>query len=80
MQIQQSVACNALHTLQARVCSWLLQAHDSVDADTIELTQEFLAEILGVRRTSVTMAAHPLQEDGLFDTTAVVCRSSIAPG
>src|SRR5262249_57360751 len=55
-QVQQSVACNALHALEARLCRWLLQTHDCVDADAIPLTQEFLGQMLGVRRTTVTIA------------------------
>jgi CRP-like cAMP-binding protein len=65
-QIQQSVACNALHTLEARLCRWLLQSLDCVDGKTIPLTQEFLSEMLGVRRTSVTLAARSLQSAGLI--------------
>src|SRR5262249_44194506 len=52
-QIQQSVACNALHALEARLCHWLLKAHDCVDGNSIPLTQEFLGHMLGVRRTTV---------------------------
>jgi CRP-like cAMP-binding protein len=65
-QIQQSVACNALHTLEARLCRWLLQTHDCMDGDTIPLTQEFLGQMLGVRRTSVTLAARLLQSAGMI--------------
>src|SRR5206468_12087409 len=65
-QIQQSVACNALHTLEARLCRWLLQTHDCVDGDAIPLTQEFLGQMLGVRRTTVTIAARLLQSAGLI--------------
>ena len=65
-QIQQSVACNALHGLEARLCRWLLQTHDCVDGDSIPLTQEFLAQMLGVRRTTVTIAARLLQSTGLI--------------
>src|SRR5215467_7051886 len=54
-QVQQSVACNALHALEARLCRWLLQTHDCVDGDAIPLTQEFLGQMLGVRRTTVTI-------------------------
>jgi CRP-like cAMP-binding protein len=64
--VQQSVACNALHALEARLCRWLLQAHDTVDSDIIPLTQEFLAQMLGVRRTTVTLAARLLQSAGLI--------------
>ena len=65
-RIQQSVACNALHTLEARLCRWLMQAHDSVDDNVIPLTQEFLGQMLGVRRTTVTLAARLLQSAGLI--------------
>ena len=65
-RIQQSVACNALHTLEARLCRWLLQANDSVDDNVIPLTQEFLGQMLGVRRTTVTLAAQLLQSAGLI--------------
>jgi CRP-like cAMP-binding protein len=65
-QIQQSVACNALHGLEARLCRWLLQTHDCMDGDSIPLTQEFLAQMLGVRRTTVTIAARLLQSSGLI--------------
>jgi CRP-like cAMP-binding protein len=64
-QVQQSVACNALHALESRLCRWLLQTHDCVDGDAIPLTQEFLAQMLGVRRTTVTIAARLLQSAGL---------------
>jgi CRP-like cAMP-binding protein len=65
-QVQQSVACNALHALEARLCRWLLQTHDCVDGDAIPLTQEFLGQMLGVRRTTVTIAARLLQSAGLI--------------
>jgi CRP-like cAMP-binding protein len=65
-QVQQSVACNALHALEARLGRWLLQTHDCLDGDAIPLTQEFLAQMLGVRRTTVTIAARLLQSAGLI--------------
>src|SRR5215831_9381859 len=65
-QIQQSVACNALHSLEARLCRWLLQTHDCVDGDDVPLTQEFLGQMLGVRRTTVTIAARLLQARGMI--------------
>ena len=64
-QIQQSVACNALHDLEARLARWLLQ-HDCFDSDTLPLTQEFLGQMLGVRRTTVTIAARLLQKAGMI--------------
>jgi len=65
-QIQQSVACNALHFLEQRLCRWLLQMRDCIDADTIPLTQEFLAQMLGVRRTTLTVVARLLQSAGMI--------------
>jgi CRP-like cAMP-binding protein len=65
-QVQQSVACTALHPMEARLCRWLLQAHDCMDGNAISLTQEFLAEMIGVRRTTVTIAARLLQSAGLI--------------
>ena len=65
-QILQSVACNVLHSLEPRFCRWLLTAQDRVGRDQIPLTQEFLAEMLGVQRTTVTAAAASLQARGLI--------------
>lgn len=65
-QTLQSVACNALHSLEARLCRWLLTTHDRVDSDEIALTQEYLAEMLGVQRTTVSGVARVLQERGLI--------------
>jgi CRP-like cAMP-binding protein len=64
-QIAQQVACNALHSIEERCCRWLLLTHDRVHSDTFPLTQEFLAQMLGVRRASVTLAAGALQTAGL---------------
>src|SRR5262249_52569534 len=65
-RVQQSVACNALHALESRLCRWLLQTHHCVDGDAIPLTQEFLGQMLGVRRTTVTIAARLLQSASLI--------------
>lgn len=62
----QSVACNALHSVEARFCRWLLTCHDRISTDTVALTQEFLADMLGVQRTTVTAVARSLQEKGLI--------------
>ena len=67
LQSQQSAACHALHGVEARLCRWLLQAQDTVESPRVELTQEFLAHMLGVQRTSVTLSAHALQEAGLIE-------------
>jgi CRP-like cAMP-binding protein len=66
LQVQQSVACNALHMLDARLARWLLQSHDCVDGQPIPLTQDFLAQMLGVRRTTVTLTARLLQGAGMI--------------
>ena len=68
-QSQQSAACNASHTVEARMCRWLLHMRDFADGDDLLLTQEFLAQMLGVRRTSVTVVASPLRKAGLIDYT-----------
>jgi len=65
-QISQAVACNATHEIQQRTAKWLLQTHDRAKADSFELTQEFLADMLGVTRPSVTVAARTLQSAGLI--------------
>ncbi len=65
-QISQSVACNASHAVVQRCARWLLQTHDRVLTDSFELTQEFLADMLGVTRPAVTVAALALQESGLI--------------
>ena len=65
-QIAQQVACNALHSVEERCCRWLLLTHDRVQSDSFPLTQEFLAQMLGVRRASVTLAAGALQAAGLI--------------
>ncbi|WP_240609432.1 Crp/Fnr family transcriptional regulator [Phenylobacterium deserti] len=62
----QSVACNALHSVEARFCRWLLTCHDRISSDTIALTQEFLADMLGVQRTTVTAVARALQDKGVI--------------
>jgi CRP-like cAMP-binding protein len=65
-QAQQSAACFATHLVEARLCRWLLRARDLSGSDNLPFTQEYLAEMLGVRRTSVTEVAHTLQEAGLI--------------
>ena len=56
-EAQQSVACNAIHPVQPRMCRWLLRMRDLADTDDLTLTQDFLAQMLGVQRTSVTLTA-----------------------
>ncbi|WP_300574914.1 Crp/Fnr family transcriptional regulator [Phenylobacterium sp.] len=64
-QIQQTAACNALHSVDVRLCRWLLMTHDRVGGDQLPLTQEFLSLMLGVQRTTVSRVASSLQEAGL---------------
>jgi CRP-like cAMP-binding protein len=67
-QVQQTAACNALHTVQARTCKWLLRMHELAGTD-LPLTQEFLAQMMGVRRTSVSGVAGELQKAGMITYT-----------
>ena len=66
MQAQQGVACHAGHTVQARLCRWLLRARDLTDSNKLVVTQADLAQTLGVRRTSITEAAQELQQSGII--------------
>ncbi len=65
-QAQQSAACNASHTVEARLSRWLLRSRDLAGGNTLLLTQEFVAQMLGVRRTSVSLVANTLQSAGLI--------------
>jgi CRP-like cAMP-binding protein len=67
MQSQQSAACHAVHSVEARLCRWLLQSRDMTESNVVELTQEFLSHMLGVQRSSVSLCAHALQEAGLVE-------------
>lgn len=67
-QLMQSAACNALHSVEQRCCRWLLSAHDRANDQTIRLTQEALAQMLGVQRTTVTAVIGVLQDQGLIGT------------
>ena len=66
IQVLQSVACNGLHSVQERFARWLLMAHDRAGTDSFRLTQEFLADLLGIHRPSVTIVARTLQSAGLI--------------
>jgi len=65
-QVQQTVACNALHSTEARICRWLLMMHDRAEGEALPYTHEFLSHILGTNRKSVTLAAQSLQRAGLI--------------
>jgi CRP-like cAMP-binding protein len=73
-QARVTAACNALHAIAARFCRWLLQSADRAASDTVTLTQEFLAEMLGVRRTSVTEVASKIQNAGAITYSRGVIR------
>lgn len=63
-QSQQTAACNAVHSVEARLARWLLRARDLHDGRTLPLTQELLAQMIGVRRNAISIVAHALQEAG----------------
>ncbi len=65
-QSQQAVACNSTHTLEERLSRWLLRCRDLVGSDDLDLTQEFMAAMLGVRRSSVSIVANALRQAGLI--------------
>ena len=65
-QVTQTAACNAFHAIEARCARWLLVTRDGMQSDRVELTHEFLARMLGVRRVGVTVAAGNLQRQGLI--------------
>jgi CRP-like cAMP-binding protein len=64
-EAQQNAACNAVHDGSSRLCRWLLQCADRIGSDQLLLTQDFLAGMLGVRRTTVTLLAQQLQKRAL---------------
>ncbi len=81
LQAQQNTACHALHSLEGRLCRWLLQSQELIESDRIDLTQEFLSFMLGVRRPTVSVAAGELQKDGLIHyhhgTIAIIDRAGL---
>jgi CRP-like cAMP-binding protein len=64
-QVQQTTACNALHTVEQRMCKWLVRMYD-LAGSSLPLTQDFMAQMMGVRRTSVTFVANQLQKEGII--------------
>jgi CRP-like cAMP-binding protein len=64
-QISQTAVCNRLHAVEQRLCRWLLMCHDRVETDELHMTQEFISNMLGGRRETVTVAAGRLQDAGL---------------
>ena len=65
-QISQTAVCNRLHSVEQRLCRWLLMTHDLAQTDELEMTHEFISNMLGVRREGVTVAAQRLQEKGMI--------------
>lgn len=65
-QMSQTAVCNRLHTVEQQLCRWLLLSRDRLNTDELVMTQELIANMLGVRREGVTHAAQRLQEDGLI--------------
>ena len=65
-QVMQATVCNGLHSTEKRCCRWLLMTRDRAGKDEFELTHEFLAMMLGVRRPTFTIVAHQLQYAGLI--------------
>ena len=61
-----AAACNVTHVIESRLARWLLRAADLRGSDELPLTQEYIAQMLGVRRTSVTVVARTLQEAGMI--------------
>jgi CRP-like cAMP-binding protein len=65
-QISQTAVCNRLHSVEQRLCRWLLMTHDLAQTDELQMTHEFISNMLGVRREGVTVAAQRLQEKGMI--------------
>lgn len=79
-QVMQTVACNSLHSVEERLCRWLLMMHDRAEGETLTYTHEFLARIMGANRTSVTLAAQSLQNKGLIAYRRGMMQVSDRPG
>jgi len=69
MQSTQLAACNRLHEVEERLARWLLMSHDRIESDAMPLTHEFLGQMLGTRRSSVSVAASILQKAGMISYT-----------
>jgi CRP-like cAMP-binding protein len=65
-QAQQAAACNASHPVEARLSRWLLRARDLSDSESLPLTQEFMAQMIGVQRNAVSVVAHALQQAAII--------------
>jgi len=78
--VSQSVACNRLHSTEERFARWILASQDRVQGDEFQLTQEFLADMLGVHRPSVSLIARRFQQAGLLEYRRGVVRILDRPG
>ncbi|HEX5709573.1 MAG TPA: Crp/Fnr family transcriptional regulator [Pyrinomonadaceae bacterium] len=80
-QVAQTAACNGRHTVEKRLARWLLMCRDRVDSDDLQLTQEFVSDMLGMRRAGVSDAAMRLQEEGFIrlsrDRISIVKREGL---
>ena len=65
-QVQQTVACNAMHSTEEKMCRWLLMMHDRAEGEALPYTHEFLSHMLGANRKTVTLAAQSMQTPGLI--------------
>lgn len=66
-QVAQTAACNRVHSIEQRLARWLLLTHDRASGDDLELTQEFISRLLGVRRAGVSVAANEFKQSGLIE-------------
>jgi CRP-like cAMP-binding protein len=66
IQISQTAVCNRLHSVEQRLCRWILMSHDRAKSDELVMTQEFISKMLGGRRESVSLAAQRLQNAGII--------------
>jgi CRP-like cAMP-binding protein len=65
-QISQTAVCNRLHTTEQRLCRWLLMTHDRTHSDELQMTHEFISNMLGIQREAVSLTAHRLQDKGVI--------------
>lgn len=66
-QISQTAVCNRLHTTEQRLCRWMLMTHDRTQSDELEMTHEFISNMLGIQREAVSLVAHRLREKRAID-------------
>lgn len=68
-QISQTAVCNRLHTTEQRLCRWMLMTHDRTQSDQLEMTHEFISNMLGIQREAVSLVAQRLRQKGAIDYT-----------